>query len=86
MAAMVEGRSTKPQVIELANAIGAAQGPEMEQMSTLLTGPGKPAPTTKAAAGMSGTDHAAGGMSGTMSAQQMSELAARTAPSSTPCG
>lgn len=67
MAAMVDGHTTNQRLIELANDIEAAQGPEMEKMSALLTRFGQPAPTTM--------DHSTSGMSGMMTAEQMTELA-----------
>ncbi|NLE81759.1 MAG: DUF305 domain-containing protein [Rhodococcus sp.] len=78
MAAMVDGRTTNEQIIDLASEIEAAQGPEMEQMTALLEQFGEPAPT--------GTGHSMdmdhggghgedGGMSGMMSEGEMTELA-----------
>lgn len=76
MAAMVEEHTTNQPVIDLANAIEAAQGPEMEQMSGLLTQWGKPAAEAQPG-DMAGMDHGSGGMSGMMSEDQMSELASK---------
>ncbi|MCX4093228.1 DUF305 domain-containing protein [Nocardia sp. alder85J] len=46
MAQLVPSRSRNPEVQALATAIHDAQAPEMERMSALLRGFGKPAPTT----------------------------------------
>ncbi|WP_016881516.1 MULTISPECIES: DUF305 domain-containing protein [unclassified Rhodococcus (in: high G+C Gram-positive bacteria)] len=85
MANLVEGRSTNPQVLDLAKNIAAAQGPEMEQMSALLEKWGKAVPSTDAAGGMSGMNHGGmsgmtdgGGMSGMMTAEQMTDLAGKS--------
>ena len=76
MADLVQGRTTNPQIIELAAAIKSAQGPEMTQLQQWLAQWGKPAPTT--GADMGGMDHGgSGGMSGMMSAQDMTDLAAK---------
>jgi uncharacterized protein (DUF305 family) len=64
MAKLVPTRSQNQQVKDLATAIEKAQAPEMQQMTTLLAGFGKPAP--------SGTmSHS---MPGLMTPQQMTEL------------
>lgn len=73
MAELVDGRSTDPQLIELAAAIEDAQGPEMTQLEQWLAQWGQPAP------GDAGMDHG-DGMSGMMTDQDMSELAAKTGP------
>jgi uncharacterized protein (DUF305 family) len=92
MANMVDGRTTTPQIVDLAAAIEAAQGPEMEQMTTLLQQWGKPAPEggmsgmnqSDSMSGMdrgdtmSGMDHGSGDMTGMMTDQQMSELAGKS--------
>lgn len=70
MAAMVDGHTTNQEVIDLATAIEAAQGPEMEQMTTLLARAGQPAPDS----GAGHMDHGSGRMSGMMSEEQMTEL------------
>jgi uncharacterized protein (DUF305 family) len=71
MAKLVQGRSQNQQVIALAQNIESAQGPEMTQMTGLLTSFGKPAPS----ASMSGHDMPGmGGMPGMMSATQMDDL------------
>ncbi|MBJ8340841.1 DUF305 domain-containing protein [Antrihabitans sp. YC3-6] len=72
MAKLVDGRTSNPQVIELADSIEGAQAPEMEQMTRMLAAWGKPAPSD-----MGGTNHG-GGMSGMMPPGQMADLAAKT--------
>ncbi|QHE74247.1 DUF305 domain-containing protein [Rhodococcus sp. WAY2] len=81
MTNLVEGRSTNPQVLDLAKNIAAAQGPEMEQMAALLEKWGKAVPSTNASGGMSGMNHGGasgmtegGGMSGMMTLEQMADL------------
>ena len=64
MAKLVPTRSQNQQVKDLATAIENAQAPEMQQMTTLLAGFGKPAPS----AAMSHS------MPGLMTPQQMTEL------------
>jgi uncharacterized protein (DUF305 family) len=71
MAKLVEGRTGNPQVIGLADAIEAAQAPEMEQMTRMLASWGKPAPSD-----MSGMHHG-GEMSGMMTPEQMADLASK---------
>ncbi|UGT57700.1 DUF305 domain-containing protein [Nocardia asteroides] len=71
MAKMVPSRTQNQQLIALAAQVEQAQAPEMQQITTLLTSFGKPAPTT-------GGGHEGHGMSGMMSAEQMSALAAAT--------
>ncbi|MBV6761444.1 DUF305 domain-containing protein [Rhodococcus opacus] len=85
MANMVGGRSTNPQVLDLAKNIAAAQGPEMEQMSALLEKWGKAVPSTDAGGGMSGMNHGGmsgmadgGGMTGMMTPEQMTDLAGKS--------
>lgn len=71
MAKLAPSRSQNQQVITLAQNIEKAQGPEMTQMTGLLTSFGKPAPTAE----MSGHDMPGmGGMPGMMSAEQMTNL------------
>ncbi|AII11189.1 DUF305 domain-containing protein [Rhodococcus opacus] len=77
MADMVEGRTTNPQVLELAGAVTSAQGPEMEQITSLLAQWGKPAPAADGGS-MDGMDHGGGGTSGMMTAEQMTELAGKS--------
>lgn len=76
MAAMVDGRTTNQEVIELATAIEAAQGPEMEQMTNLLAEWGQPAPDS----GDGHMSHGSGQMSGMMSDEQMTALAGKNGP------
>jgi len=64
MAKLVPTRSQNPQVKDLATAIENAQAPEMQQMTTLLAGFGKPAPSAT-------MSHS---MPGLMTPQQMTEL------------
>ncbi|ELB90949.1 hypothetical protein Rwratislav_21673 [Rhodococcus wratislaviensis IFP 2016] len=84
MANMVEGRTTNPQVLDLAKNIAAAQGPEMEQMSALLARRGMAVPRADASGGMSGMNHGAatatanGAMSGMMTPEQMTDLAGKS--------
>ncbi|KQY09280.1 hypothetical protein ASD37_02125 [Mycobacterium sp. Root135] len=71
MAKLVPSRSQNQQLITLAQNIEKAQGPEMTQMTGLLTSFGKPAPSPD----MSGHDMPGmGGMPGMMSAEQMNNL------------
>ncbi|MDJ0418883.1 DUF305 domain-containing protein [Rhodococcus opacus] len=85
MATMVEGRTTNPQVLDLAKNIAAAQGPEMDQMTALLAQRGMAVPSTDARSGMSGMNHGGanatadgGGMSGMMTPEQMTDLAGKS--------
>ena len=64
MAKLVPTRSQNQQVKDLASAIEQAQAPEMQQMTTLLAGFGKPAPSAT-------MSHS---MPGLMTPQQMTEL------------
>ncbi len=64
MAKLVPTRSQNQQVKDLATAIENAQAPEMQQMTTLLAGFGKPAPSAT-------MSHS---MPGLMTPQQMTEL------------
>lgn len=64
MAKLVPTRSQNQQVKDLATAIEQAQAPEMQQMTTLLAGFGKPAPSAT-------MSHS---MPGLMTPQQMTEL------------
>ena len=64
MAKLVPTRSQNQQVKDLATAIEKAQAPEMRQMTTLLAGFGKPAPSAT-------MSHS---MPGLMTSQQMTEL------------
>ncbi|NHU49195.1 DUF305 domain-containing protein [Rhodococcus sp. A14] len=85
MANMALGRTTNPQVLDLAKNIAAAQGPEMDQMTALLAQRGMAVPSTDAGSGMSGMNHGGtsgmadgGGMSGMMTPEQMSGLAGKS--------
>lgn len=69
MTALAEGRSSNPDVLDLAAEIRDAQDPEIETMSGWLAEWGEPVPED-----MGGMDH--GGMPGMMSAEQMAELEA----------
>ncbi|MDV7199627.1 DUF305 domain-containing protein [Rhodococcus kroppenstedtii] len=71
MADMVEGRTTNPDVIALADEIAAAQQPEMDQLTSWLSQWGQPAPSSDASS-MEGMDHGSGG--GMMTAQDMESL------------
>jgi len=71
MAKLVPSRSHNQQLITLAQDIEKAQGPEMTQMTALLTSFGKPAPSTENSGhDMPGME----GMPGMMSAEQMNSL------------
>jgi uncharacterized protein (DUF305 family) len=65
MSKLVADRSDNQQVITLAQNIEKAQGPEMTQMTELLAGAGKPAPSADS-----------GHMTGMMSSEQMASLQA----------
>jgi len=71
MAALVDGRTATPAVLQLAAKIKGEQKPEMDTMTSMLTSWGKPAPSA-AMNGMAGMDHSA--MPGMMSAADMSTL------------
>ncbi|MEZ0052474.1 uncharacterized protein (DUF305 family) [Mycobacterium sp. MAA66] len=70
MAKLVPTRSQNQQVTDLATAIQNAQAPEMQQMTTLLAGFGKPAPSAT-------MNHS---MPGLMTSQQMTALEGLTGP------
>jgi uncharacterized protein (DUF305 family) len=82
MATLAEGRTTTASVVDLANRIKTAQGPEIEQMTNWLESWGQPTtpPASPSTPGtghsMPGMDHGTGGstMPGAMSAEQMSQL------------
>lgn len=82
MAELAEARASGAAVKDLAAAIRAAQGPEIEQLSGWLAGWGEPVPAADIMA--SGMDHDMGsmdgddasGMGGMMSTQDMAALAA----------
>ncbi|MFC9998745.1 DUF305 domain-containing protein [Nocardia sp. NPDC127526] len=71
MAKMVPSRSQNQELLTLAQNIEQAQGPEMQQITTLLTafGKGAPSPTT------TGHEGGHGGMTGMMTDDQMKTLA-----------
>lgn len=73
MAQMAATKAASPQVKDLAARIQAEQGPEIQQMSGLLTSWGAPVPATTA--GMAGM-HAQ--MPGMLSDQQMRQMMAST--------
>lgn len=58
MAQLADGRAYDPRVIDLANRIEAAQGPEIETMTGWLEEWGEPLPEED----MGGMDHGSGGM------------------------
>ncbi|TYP88640.1 DUF305 domain-containing protein [Blastococcus xanthinilyticus] len=58
MAQLADGRAYDPRVIDLANRIEAAQGPEIETMTGWLEAWGEPLPEDD----MGGMDHGSGGM------------------------
>ena len=58
MAQLADGRASDPRVIDLANRIEAAQGPEIETMTGWLEAWGEPLPEDD----MGGMDHGSGGM------------------------
>lgn len=77
MAELAESRAASAEVKEVAAAIKAAQGPEIEQLSGWLAGWGAPVPAADEMA--MGMDHGSesmdmGGMAGMMTAQQMAAL------------
>lgn len=74
MAQMALDQSSNPDVTKLAEAISAAQDPEIAQMSAWLTGWGEPVP----ARSMTGMDMDSMDMDGLMSEQDMSRLEGAT--------
>ena len=58
MAQLADGRASDPRVIDLADRIEAAQGPEIETMTGWLEAWGEPLPEED----MGGMDHGSGGM------------------------
>jgi uncharacterized protein (DUF305 family) len=81
MASQASSRAASAQVKDLASRIEAAQGPEIEQMNTMLAAWGAPtvSPSATAMPGMPGMA-AGAGMPGMMSDGQMSGLAGTTGP------
>lgn len=70
MARLAEGRAQSPEVKNLARQIEAAQGPEIDTMTSWLRSWGAPVPT-----GMPGMEHGGhGGMQGGMSPEDMQQL------------
>ncbi len=74
MARMVDGRTDNAELLSLAAQIEAAQGPEMAQMTELLTEWGRPEPSSSSMEGMDESAHAGHGvgmaeMPGMMSAE-----------------
>ena len=71
MAQLADGRASDPRVIDLADRIEAAQGPEIETMTGWLEEWGEPLPEEN----MGGMDHGSGGMDMEgMSEEDMSAL------------
>jgi uncharacterized protein (DUF305 family) len=77
MAQLVEDRTTTPEVVQLADAIESAQGPEMEQLAQWLKQWGKPDPSAQGG-GQGDMHHGDDTMSGMMSEQEMNDLAAKS--------
>ena len=77
MAHMVEGRTTTPEIVRLADAIASAQGPEMEQLAQWLKQWGQPDPSAEGE-GQGDMHHGDDTMSGMMSEQEMNDLAAKS--------
>lgn len=76
MAKMVDGRTDNAELIALAAQIEAAQGPEMQQMSEMLTQWGRPDPASNPMAGMDHGGHGVGmaDMPGMMSDDDMAAM------------
>jgi uncharacterized protein (DUF305 family) len=76
MSELAADRAESEEVTALADQISAAQGPEIETMTTLLEAWGEEVPEDTSMEGMDhgGTD--AGGMSGMMTREQMEQLGA----------
>ncbi|MEV6555677.1 DUF305 domain-containing protein [Nocardia sp. NPDC051756] len=72
MAKLVPGHNQNQQLLALATNVEQAQAPEMQQITTLLQGFGKPAPTAGG--------HGGHTMPGMMSADQMTALQAASGP------
>lgn len=77
MAQLVDGRTTTAAVIQLADAIESAQGPEMEQLAQWLKQWGQPDPSSQGG-GQGDMHHGDDTMSGMMSEQEMTDLAAKS--------
>lgn len=78
MAALAEGRTSNPEVLDLAAKIEAAQEPEIETMTGWLESWGEDVPDDMSGMSqdMAGMDHSGGSMSGMMSAEEMNALEA----------
>lgn len=77
MAEMAQGRTDTPEVLQLAEEIAAAQGPEIQTMTAFLEAWGAEVPAEGMDMGseMEGMDHGGmEGMAGMMSAEDMAEL------------
>ena len=76
MAKMVEGRTDNAELIALAAQIEAAQDPEMQQMSEMLTQWGRPDPASNPTGGMDHSGHGVGmaDMPGMMSDDDMAAM------------
>ncbi|PVY34218.1 DUF305 domain-containing protein [Williamsia muralis] len=77
MAQLVEGRTTTPEVVQLAEAIESAQGPEMEQLAQWLKQWGQPDPSAQGG-DQGDMHHGDDTMSGMMSEREMTDLAAKS--------
>jgi uncharacterized protein (DUF305 family) len=78
MAQLAPSRAASPQLKTLASRIEAAQNPEIQQMSGLLTSWGAPVPATTE--GMTGMQREHAQMPGMMSNAQMQQLTASGGP------
>ncbi len=76
MARLVAGRTTTPEVVELATQIAQAQDPEIIRMQGFLQSWSAPAAATGDTGGMAGMGGSGGGMAGMMTDQQMQQLGA----------
>lgn len=74
MSQLVAGHTSNPKVIDLANQIAQAQGPEITQMQGFLQSWNVPAAPSGDIAGMPGMNKAGSAMPGMMSDQQMQQL------------
>ncbi|MGK9271675.1 DUF305 domain-containing protein [Williamsia muralis] len=77
MAQLVDGRTTTPEVVQLADAIESAQGPEMEQLAQWLKQWGQPDPSSESG-DQGDMHHGDDTMSGMMSEQEMKDLATKS--------
>ncbi|MCE0536097.1 DUF305 domain-containing protein [Kineosporia rhizophila] len=76
MADLAADKATNAKVKQLAAQIKAAQAPEIETLSGLLSSWGEPVPSSQDSEAMDGMDHEAAGHSGMMMSEQMKELEA----------